>query len=160
MLIVADTSPLNYLILIGTVEVLPKLYGRVLIPEQVRDELLDPHTPLAVRLWFAAMPQWLEVKNPKVVDNSLCLDEAEAAAIALAQELHADRLLIDERDGRTIAIRLGIPVAGTLAVLLDAAVAGQIDLQAALEQLKQTTFRASPRLFEQVLLDFEKNRNR
>lgn len=75
--------------------------------------------------------------------------------LALAQELRADRLLIDERDGRDVARRLGIPIAGTLAVLRDAAVAGLLDLKSALDLLRQTTFRASPKLFAQVLAEFQ-----
>ena len=86
---------------------------------------------------------------------TLPLDSGERAAIALAQELAADRLLIDERDGREIAARLGIPIAGTLAVLRDAATAGLLDLNSAFDRLKQTSFRASPRLFTQILEDFE-----
>jgi predicted nucleic acid-binding protein len=71
----------------------------------------------------------------------------------------ADRLLIDERDGREVAIRLGIPIAGTLAVLRDAATAGLLELKSAFDRLKQTTFRASPKLFAEILAEFEKARS-
>ena len=104
------------------------------------------------------MPPWLEVRAALAADTTLPLDPGERAAIALAQELTADRLLIDERDGREVAIRLGIPVAGTLAVLRDAATAGLVDLNSAFDRLKQTTFRASPKLFSQVLEEFERAR--
>src|SRR3954451_23973109 len=117
MLIVADTSPLNYLILIEAVHVLPSLYGRILIPPEVLSELRDTAGPRAVQTWAASTPPWLEVRAALAIDMTLPLDAGERAAIALAQELTADRLLIDERDGREVAIRLGIPIAGTLAVL-------------------------------------------
>jgi predicted nucleic acid-binding protein len=91
------------------------------------------------------------VRTVEGIDASLALDEGEAAAIALAKELHADRLLIDERQGRAVAQSMGLAVAGTLAVLQDAAAAGFIDLQAAIDSLRQTTFRASPELFSAVL---------
>ena len=156
MLIVADTSPLNYLILIESAEVLPRLYGRIIIPPEVLGELRHAGSPQAVRVWCASTPQWLEVRTALTVDTTLPLDPGERAAIALAQELRADRLLIDERDGRAIAVRLGIPIAGTLAVLRDAATAGLIDLRSAFDRLKRTTFRASPTLFAEILADFEK----
>jgi predicted nucleic acid-binding protein len=57
--IVSDTTPLNYLVLIDAVEVLPRLYQRVLIPPAVRDELARPQTPEPVRLWLASPPSWL-----------------------------------------------------------------------------------------------------
>jgi predicted nucleic acid-binding protein len=151
MLIVADTSPLNYLILVEAEGVLPRLYGRVLVPPQVRDELLHEKTPEPVRRWASALPQWLEVRMPASVEARPGLDEGEAAAIALAQEVRADRLLIDERAGRAVASRLGIAVAGTLAVLVDAADAKLLDLRPALQRLQQTTFRASPALIRETL---------
>src|SRR5687768_11552922 len=98
MLIVADTSPLNYLILIDAASVLPSLYGRILGPPEVLDELKDSAAPDVVQAWVASVPSWLEVRRPTAVDTILPLDPGERAAIALAQELAADRLLIEERD--------------------------------------------------------------
>ena len=71
MLIVADTSPLNYLVLIDAVHVLPSLYGRILIPPEVLDELRDESGPKAVQAWAASSPQWLEVRKPASVDMTL-----------------------------------------------------------------------------------------
>ena len=59
MLVVSDTSPLNYLILIKSVDVLPSLYGRVAAPRMVLRELLDPEAPPPVRDWAARPPSWL-----------------------------------------------------------------------------------------------------
>jgi predicted nucleic acid-binding protein len=50
MIVVADTSPINYLVLIKEIEVLPKLYGKIVIPEAVREELLPNRRPW-LRLW-------------------------------------------------------------------------------------------------------------
>jgi len=155
MLIVADTSPLNYLVLVEAVHILPRLYGRIVIPPQVYLELQQPDTPSVVRAWARVKPDWLELRTPLSIDSSLPLDVGEAAAIALAGELKADRLLIDERDGRQVARRLGIPIAGTLDVLKDGATAGLVDLNTAFERLKKTTFRASPELFAQMLAEFQ-----
>jgi predicted nucleic acid-binding protein len=160
MLIVADTSPINYLVLIESVHVLPSLYGRIVIPPEVLTELRNATGSEAVRTWSASTPPWLEVKAASNIDASLPLDPGERAAIALAQELAADRLLIDERDGRAVATRLGIPIAGTLAVLRDAAMAGLIDLRPVFDRLKQTTFRASPKLFADLLAEFDKSKGR
>lgn len=160
MVIVADTSPLNYLILIEAVHVLPTLYGRIIIPPEVLGELGAAAAPPVVRKWTSSTPAWLEVRAARDVDQALPLDAGERAAIALAKELSADRLLIDDREGREVASRLGIPVAGTLAVLRDAATDGLIVLATALDRLRHTTFRAAPQLYDAVLSDFERTKSR
>ena len=55
--VIADTGPINYLVLIGHVEVLPKLFEKVVLPSAVKDELSNPETPTTVRKWIAAPPQ-------------------------------------------------------------------------------------------------------
>jgi predicted nucleic acid-binding protein len=62
MVVVAGATPLNYLILINAMEVLPQLYGRVLVPMAVVEELKNPEAPAAVRAWVAKPPGWLEVR--------------------------------------------------------------------------------------------------
>lgn len=158
MLIVADTSPLNYLVLIKAVHVLPALHERIVIPPEVLAELRDADGPPSVRQWAASVPAWLEVIAPTKIDSTLPLDPGELAAIALAHELRADRLLVDEREARAVAERLGIPVAGTLAVLRDAAFKGLVDLRATFDRLRETSFRAAPALFDQVLAEFDRRR--
>ena len=85
--IVSDTAPLNYLVLIGAAEVLPRLYQRVLIPSAVREELTRPQTPEPVRLWLAQRPSWLDVAAPISPANPAFahLDQGEAQAITLAR---------------------------------------------------------------------------
>ena len=65
MVIVADTSPINYLVLIDHIGILPRLYTRVLIPPAVFDELTHPAAPSPVREWTERHPIWLEVISPK-----------------------------------------------------------------------------------------------
>ena len=60
-IVVADTGPLHYLVLIEAIELLPRLYGKVLVPEVVCAELAHPRTPAPVRTWLATNPIWLEV---------------------------------------------------------------------------------------------------
>ena len=92
MIIVADTSPLNYLVLINEIGVLQKMYGHVVIPTAVRAELQCPPAPELVRLWISDPPSWLEVRTPiGASDASLNeLDPGERDAILLAMELRAD----------------------------------------------------------------------
>lgn len=58
-LIVSDASPLHYLVLIGEVGLLPALYGSVLLPQAVAEELRRPQTPAAIRDWLSHSPAWL-----------------------------------------------------------------------------------------------------
>lgn len=128
--IVSDTTPLNYLVLIDAVEVLPRLYQRVFVPPAVRDELTQPKTPEPVRLWMAQHPSWLEVVTPTFsLDPSLShLDKGETQAITLAMEHRAELLMIDDRDGAIAARERGLTVTGTLGVLDRAAALGWLDL--------------------------------
>ena len=62
--VISDTSPLRYLVLIGHSELLCALYAEVLIPEAVLNELIQPATPDAVRRWITQRPSWLKVVPP------------------------------------------------------------------------------------------------
>jgi len=161
MIVIADTTPLNYLVLIDQPHLLPQLYGRVLIPQAVYDELQQERTPAPVRAWVANRPAWLEVRQASVpLDSELEeLDRGEREAIALALELQADLLILDDRDARVEASRRNLVVIGTLRVLEDAAQLGLVDLPRALLRLQQTTFRASPYLVR-ALLDRDAERNK
>src|SRR3954467_2731637 len=98
-LVVADTGPIRYLTAIGVISVLPKLYTRVALPSVVVDELTNSFAPEAVRIWAKNLPEWIEVRTPTQRHQQLELEEGidpdEAAAILLALELHADRILLD-----------------------------------------------------------------
>ena len=63
MIVVADTSPLNYLVLIDEVELLPVLFGHELVPQAVFHELEHPKTPAKVRQWITHLPAWMEVRK-------------------------------------------------------------------------------------------------
>jgi len=159
--VVADATPLHYLILIGAVEVLPRIFERVHIPIEVRDELTHEATPPAVRTWMNDVPQWLEVfatPAPASEDSALQeLDSGERAAILLAESIGADLLLIDERAGAILAQRRGLAVTGTLGILDLASRAGLLRLREAFVQLRKTNFRYPPSLME-TLLEEERKR--
>ncbi len=159
MIVVADAGPLRYLILIDYVHVLPALYGRVVVPPAVIAELSRERTPDLVKTWLSSSPEWLHVQGPRqTVSLGDALGAGEREAIALAIELSADGLLMDDREGRQEARRLGLPTLGTLRVLADAAEHGFADLPVAFNRLKQTNFRASEQLIERLLEHDEKRR--
>ena len=71
MIVVADTSPVLYLVLIGAADVLKPLYSRVLLPQTVADELQGAGASNAVRAWIAQPPAWCEVRPDLPPDPSL-----------------------------------------------------------------------------------------
>ena len=145
MIVVADTTPLNYLILIDEIELLPALYRTVLIPQEVHRELQNPRTPPVVRTWASDLPVWCEVHAlTSIPDITLSeLDAGERDAIQLALDSGVDTLLMDENEGRRAAIRHHLKVTGTIAVLEKAAQRGLIDFRSTLGRLEQTSFRLS-----------------
>jgi predicted nucleic acid-binding protein len=108
-LVIADTGPVNYLVLIGNIDLLPALFDKVILPSAVQAELTDADAPLSVRNWIADPPAWLhDHEAPSRQSDQASvegLDEGEAAAIALAILLDADLLLMDD-DGSS---RQGTP---------------------------------------------------
>jgi predicted nucleic acid-binding protein len=152
MIVVSDNSPLQYLILIGCIDVLPTLYGQVLTTTQVIDELSHEETPDSVKRWVKAVPSWLKIESPAKVDFLDVIDIGEASAISLAQERHADLVLIDERAGTDTVRRVGLQAVGTLGVLIDAGVEQLIDFEASLKKLTtETPFYASRTLIDAAL---------
>ena len=153
MIVVSDTTPINYLVLIGQADLLWQLYQRVIIPPAVYAELQRANTPVPVKQWVVDRPEWLEVRPTTVtLDRSQSvLDEGECEALALAEEVGADLLLIDDRQGRLEARRRNLRVIGTLGVLAEAAAEGLIDLPIVVAQLQQTSFYVSPDLWQSLL---------
>jgi predicted nucleic acid-binding protein len=152
--VVADTGPLNYLSLIGLIDLLPKLFGKIIAPAAVRDELSSPKTPTAVRAWIVDVPSWLEITpNPDRWrdDTPSVLDEGERAAIALAIAVRADLILMDDRPGVAFARNQGFAVTGTLGVLDLAARRGLINLVDAFARLKATSFHYRQGLLDSLL---------
>jgi len=150
-LVIADTSPINYLILIGHIDLLPRLFERVVLPSAVQAELSDSDAPPEVQRWIANPPAWLEVHQTAGLAHESGLDEGEAAAIALAELLRADMLLIDERAAFRIAQRKGLRVTGTLGLLDLAAERGMVDFAQAIRALERTSFRRPEALLETLL---------
>jgi predicted nucleic acid-binding protein len=152
VIVVSDTSPLNYLVLIQAVEVLPGLFEQVIVPTKVMEEMLHSRSPAAVRSWASMPPNWLRVKTPsRAMTFNVALDPGESQAIALAKELNVPLILIDERKGRRVATELGLAVVGTITVLEKAAEQGILDLPQALQALQRTSFHMSIELLQSAL---------
>jgi hypothetical protein len=156
MVIVSNTSPISNLVIISEISLLQQIYPKVLIPTAVHSELtrLPILQPTVLSLLDAS---WLEIQTPtnlqllNILNQALDLGEAEA--IALAVELGADRLLIDERLGRSIAASYGLKLRGLLGILINAKQQGLIPvLKPMLDQLiNQAGFRVSQALYNRTL---------
>lgn len=150
-LVIADTIPVNYLILIGCVDILPRLFERVAIPRAVEHELLAVSASSPVHGWISAAPAWLEIHETTGLPSVSGLDPGETAAIALAESLGAELLLIDERAGFRVAKDRGLRVTGTLGLLDLAAERGLIDFTAAMRQLEGTSFRRPEQVMQALM---------
>ncbi len=151
-LVVADTSPVNYLLQTDLISILPRLYGKILIPSSVLLELQDLGSPAAVQNWANSLPDWVQVQAPLTApfNTSKILHRGELDAIALAEEIHADLLLMDDSAGVRFALARGLTITGTLGVLVEAAQVGHLDIEHALDKLQQTDFRATPSVLERA----------
>jgi predicted nucleic acid-binding protein len=151
MIVVSDTSPLNYLVLIGQTDLLPKMFGRVVTCAAVIEEMLHPAAPDAVRRWAGNIPEWLEVMTPMATTAIERLGAGEADAIALAEQLNAELLLIDDEFGKQVATERGLHVTGTLGILDQAAAHRLLDIESAINALRETTFRFPEKLIQKIL---------
>lgn len=153
MTIVSNAGPLIALARINELSLFPALFGHVKIPEAVLREITEADRVGAEQMARADWIRTTPVANTTAV--SLLrddLDSGESEAIILAIEQEADLFLIDEARGRRIADARGLPVAGTLGILLRAKKAGIVDeVSSRLQLLLASRFRMSERLYEQVL---------
>lgn len=142
MIVVSDTTPIHYLILIGAVESLKALFGRVIVPQAVFDELHKSGTPPQVTAWIDLRPDWIEIRQLSfdLPDAAKSLGKGEREAIALAVETSADAMLTDDKKAINEAKRRNVPVITTLNILESAAAADLLDLPDAVDRLAQTNF--------------------
>lgn len=143
MLVVSDATPLNILIRLGHVEVLPALFERVAVPSSVVEEMSRSATPAVVRAWTANPPDWISIHVRDTADSPTSLrHQGERDAIALAQQIAADAILLDDEKPRAQAKRLGLRVVGTVGILEVAADRGLLeDLAGVHVRLRATDFR-------------------
>lgn len=156
MIIVSNTSPITNLSAIGKLELLQQLYGEIIISEDVFQELTQ---------WGDSIPGAKEVKvcdwiKVKPINNNILvqflkekLDPGESSAIALARELNADWLIIDEQLGREIAVEYNLKIIGILGILIEAKRQGLIPtVKPILDDLRNIAkFWVSPSLYHRIL---------
>jgi predicted nucleic acid-binding protein len=144
---IADTGPLNYLILIGEVRILPVLFSGVIIPHTVACELGSSQAPDAVRNWIENPPPFLKILDDPPDDESLdALDPGERCAITLAISLNRTHIIMDDLSGRREAEWRQLQVTGTLGLIASAHRRGLLDFGHALDCLSRTSFYLSPRI--------------
>jgi predicted nucleic acid-binding protein len=159
--VVSDTGPLNYLILIEAVSILPRLFSFVYLPAAVKAELSHREAPAVVRAWVAHPPSWLMVANLQsaVIPELSSLHSGEREVITIASEQPDLLILMDDRRGTVEARRRGLSVIGTLAVLDEAADRDWIDLPEMFSRLQKTSFRSPLRLMA-LMLDNDTRRKK
>lgn len=156
MIVVSDTTALSNLILIGHIHLLEQLFGHIVIPVAVRDELLQLKSHLDdVNIFLNA--SWVDVRAVQHTDDLLTirkvLDQGEAEAIVLASENKAHLLIIDEIKGRAYAQSRGIKKIGTLGILVFAKDENLIpEVKPLIEQLLLAGFRIKESLIREVLI--------
>jgi len=162
MTIISDTTPLRYLIEIEKAYILESLFGRVIIPQAVFNDLQRPKTPQPVKEWIVNHPAWLEVRQ---ADLSLYTPQkrigaGECEAFALALELQADAVLLDDKGAMVEAKRLGLITIRTFDILERAAKENLLDLPETIEWIKRTSFRLPPAKIINEILGRDRLRKR
>ena len=153
MVIVSDASPVTSLIQVGQLELLNAVFGQVVVPRAVYNELCK----VPGQQTIVDQQNWLfidhakDLKHVKTLENEL--DAGEAEAIVLALEMKADYLVIDEFKGRNKAEEIGLKIIGSLGVLLQAKQKGLISAVKPLidDLIQKAEFRVHPALYQQVL---------
>lgn len=146
--IIADASCLILLDKIGALDLLLKLYGTVIVTEEIADEFNEP------------LPRWIQIKKVENKNQQLVLetilDKGEASAIALALEFTNSLLIIDERKGRKLASQLDLKIIGSLALIIEAKRKGYITaVKPILEKIAATNFYISEHLKSLILRNAE-----
>jgi len=153
-IVVSDTSPLLTLARVGRLDLLQALYREVIIPPAVQRELIDERTDLPLDV--TKLP-WISVVVPlnrsPVTNVPGGLDPGESEALAVALEIRADLVLVDERRARNVAEKLDLKITGILGVLLEAKAVGLIvEVKPLLDEIiQEARFRIGQALYQRVL---------
>jgi predicted nucleic acid-binding protein len=152
MKVVVNTSPLVVLDRIEQLQLLPKLFGQIIRPQSVVDELQ------AGRIVHGGSDElyravWLQtVEDPPEMVLRKELGAGETAVIALAVKIGADLVILDDLAARNVAVELGLNITGTLGLLLAAHKKGFLpDLKGSIEALKAAGFRISDAVNASIL---------
>jgi predicted nucleic acid-binding protein len=154
MIVIADTTPINYLTLIGEIGLLPILYSEIVLPHGVLVELLDSRAPAPVRKFAVNLPAWVRILPlghrpiPKDIE---VLGRGEREAILLAIEMAPAVVLTDDRAARGVAAMYSVATISTLRVLADAAEIDEVSLEEAFLKLRATSFRVDEEILQRFL---------
>lgn len=159
MIVIADTTPIITLIKLQRLDLLEKLFDTVFLPHAVFEELISNSKYLTEAQTVVECPflKRLEVSDRqsiKILREVVGLDAGESEAIALAEENHADLLIIDERKGRRVAKQMELKITGTIGILLqafDCKILSQDEIFSYAERLRNSGIRISDSLFELIL---------
>lgn len=171
MIAIINASPLIYLSKVGAIELLPKMFTKVITTTTVKTEVLQQEKVPEHIVLKESFDSWLEVEQPRkkqLIKRLLGLQihQGEAEVIALARE-HAEAekesvIVIDDLHAREIAASLGLIVTGTIGILLRALnkkVIGSSECRLMVEKLvTKTTFRLSTKLYAQILREIEREK--
>lgn len=153
MIVIADNSPLSALAEIGQLELLKRLYGRIIITESVAREAVHPRAPLALREWIESCSDWLErVTDPTdFLPETSALGAGEASSISLAWSHRTNALLIlDDRAARKLANAMGLRITGVGGIVVASAQFGLVDFEMIVKDLEQTSFRLSDSILKEL----------
>jgi predicted nucleic acid-binding protein len=150
MIVVSDTTPINYLVQIDLIDLIPRLYRTAFIPPSVVAELLHPEAPPAVRAWASKLPEWIVVRETGATEHIAGLHRGEQDAISLAESIQARILLTDDLKARIAAHERGIATVTTLLILDTAAGRGWISFEDSLARLLETNFRVDRFTIDQL----------
>jgi uncharacterized protein len=159
VIVISDTSPITNLAAIGQLDILRLLYGDIIIPTAVYNEMagLGKVVPGTAEVqtfpWIKTQSVTNSVRVADILENRENIDLGEAESIILALELKANILLIDERRGRAVAMSYGLNVTGLLGILIQAKQNGLIlSVKPLIDKLiVQANFRISSQLYALVL---------
>jgi uncharacterized protein len=157
VIVVSDSSPLIALSSVGQLTIVQRLYGKVLIPEAIYQEVVSDPAAARAGSREVAAAEWIEVRSvsnrPLVERISEEVDPGEAEAFALALELGADLVLVDDRGARAAAARLGLRTTGVGGILVSAKAEGLIPLVKPLldEMIARFGFRMKSALYQAIL---------
>ena len=159
MIVISDTTPLISLLKIERLDLLEKIFGQVFIPDGVFNELIQnknytQEANMIISSDFIVTKSVSDRKAVEILEKTTSLDRGESEAIILFSELKAELMLMDERRGREVALKLKIPLSGTLGVLLEAFDKGIISC----EQMEQylNEFQKQNRRFSRKIMSVVK----
>ena len=159
MIVISDTTPLISLMKIKRLDLLEKIFGQVFIPDGVFTELTQnksyaQEANMIMSADFIVTKSVSDRKAVEILEKTTSLDRGESEAIILFGELKAELMLMDERRGREVALKLQIPLSGTLGVLLNAFDKGIISNEEIEEYLGE--FQRQNRRFNRKIIDLVK----